>query len=170
MRNRPLALALAVLLLAGCASSRRYGDPGGIPVAFEVHVERAFFDNMSNHQWSTGVGAGAGFSNHGSTGLGLGLGLGFSTTSVYLIGGEGAGEAGVFRKQVSWGDNHFTVPLAPGRSLVLGVQAEGGRQGWESLGSVAIPSGPDPHVRIVLDAGGGKVITDPAKPPPTPAP
>lgn len=156
------AAALGAVLAAGCASERRFGDPGGTPVGFEVHVELAFFDSMANHQLHAGGGAGAGFSNLGSTGLEPGL----SSTTIHLIGEDGAGEAGVFRKQVSWGDNHFTVPLVPGRSLVLSIQAEGGWEGWESLGAVVIPSGREPHVQIVLNANGGKVsATDLAAPP-----
>jgi hypothetical protein len=152
-----MLLSLLVLSAAGCASTRRFGDADGTPVSFTVHVERAFFDTMSNHQGQPSVGAGAGFSHGGSSGLGLGLGFGFSATSVFLLGGDEIGQAHVFRKEVKWGDQTFTVPLLPGRSLFLGVQAEGGRQGWESVGHVTIPTGPDPQVRIVLNVDGSKV-------------
>ena len=75
-------LTLIVLAIIGCSAARRFGDTGGSPVEFSVHVERGFFDSMSNRQWQSGVGVGGGggFSSGRSTGIGLGLGIGFSAS------------------------------------------------------------------------------------------
>jgi hypothetical protein len=171
--NRPWAGTLAILAVAalatGCGSRRRFGDADGTPVLFQVKVERAFFDAMRNRSWSPSVGAGAGFSNRGYSGLGLGLGLGYSTTSVFLLGGDAVGQGNVFRKELRWGENSFSVPLRAGRTLALMVQAEGGRSGWEGLGSITVPSDAAPGVRIVMDADGGKVTPTAAVGSPAPA-
>jgi len=158
-----LGASLALVALVACATPRRFGDPEGLPITFTVTVERAFFENMHNHQWSPSVGAGVGLGSGGGSGAGLGVGLGFAGTSIYLIGGDAAGQADVFRKELKWGDNTFTVPLRPGRTMVLGVQAEGGRVGWESLGSVTVPAASDVRVTVVMDANGGRIDTVPAR-------
>ena len=75
-------------------------------------------------------------------------------TTVYLLGGENTSEAQIFRKEVKWGESTFTVPLTPGRTLHLTVQVQGGREGWEAIGSVVIPATANPTVTIGLsDAG-----------------
>ena len=155
-----LLIILAIIITA-CSSTRQFGDADGNPVEFSVRVERAFFDSMGGRSWQPSAGAGVGFSSGGRTGLGLGVGLGFTSTSIYLIAGDEPGQARLFRKQVRWGENTFTVPLRPGRRFIVGVQAEGGRQGWESLGSVIIPLDGTPQVRVVLDASGGMVTQVP---------
>jgi len=167
----PALFSVLLLLAAGCGSARRFGDPEGTPVTMSVRVEKPFFDNMSRHTWQPSAGAGIGFTPGGGRGLGLGLGLGFTTTSVYLIGGSAPGQADAFRKEIKWGENTFEVPLRPGRLLVVGVQAEGGRSGWESLGQVTIPASGHSRVRVVMDADGGKVMLaedTPAKTAPNP--
>jgi hypothetical protein len=166
---RPLAVlaAAAVLVLAGCGEPRRYGDADGTPTAFTVNLDRAFINGFENRQARPSVGAGVGFSSGGGSYSGVGVGLTFSTTQVYLLGGESVGQGEVFRQELKWGENHFSVPLTPGRTLHLTVMAEGGRRGWEGIGSLVVPQAAEPAATIVLGAEGGKVTTTPA---PAPAP
>ena len=92
-------------------------------------------------------------------------GVTFSSTQIYVLGGDAIGQADVFRQEVKWGDNTFTVPLTPGHVLQLTVQAEGGRRGWEALGSITVPMN-DPTVRIALTGDGAKIelMTTPIAP------
>ena len=160
---RTLGFALVALcLLAGCGEKRRYGDDGGTSVAFRVTLDRAFVSEMANRQGRVGVGVGAGVSSGGGSSIGTGVGLSFSSTTVYLVGGDGPGQGQVFRHELQWGENAFAVPLKPGRTLHLTIQVEGGRQGWEALGQVEIPSAPQPQVQALLNAGGPKLSVSPA--------
>ncbi len=162
-------LIATVVLLAGCGPTRRYGDDQGIPVAFAVQLDRAFVRAMENRQWRPSVGAGASYGSDGHSSHGVGVGLSFSSTQVYLLGGEGPAESQVFRQELGWGDNAFTVPLAPGRVLHLTVMARGGREGWEAIGSITVPKAIDPRVRITLDSRGGSIALMPLPEPPTEA-
>jgi hypothetical protein len=167
MRTSLTLLVCAILLLSACGEPRRFGDAGGVPVNVTVQVDRAFFSSMQNRQGRPSAGAGIGFGSGGATGVGVGLGLSFSSTQVYLLGGDNVGQGNVFRKEVGWGDNTFEVPLAAGRTLHLTVQAEGGRRGWEAIGTITVPA-QDPTVAIVLDANGAKVTVTPASAAATP--
>lgn len=165
MRRLLIPLLIATCVLPACGKKRRYGDEGGTPVTVRVALDRAFVSDMRNRQARLGLGVGAGFSSRGGTGIGTGLGLSFSATTVYLVGGDGPGQGQVFRQEIEWGENTFTVPLAPGRTLHLTVQVEGGRQGWEAIGSVEIPRAPQPTVEVVLGEAGPKLSTGPATAP-----
>jgi hypothetical protein len=165
---------LSVVLLSACGEPRRFGDNGGVPVNFSAQVERAFFNSMENRQGRPSAGAGIGFGSGGMTGVGVGIGLSFSSTQVYLLGGDAVGQGNVFQKELKWGENAFSVPLTAGRTLHLTVQAEGGRRGWEAIGTFNVPA-QDPKVAILLDSNGAKLTVTPAAPPapapaPTPAP
>ncbi len=163
-------LFVTLALLTACGEPRRFGDAGGVPVTFTATVERAYFSNWENRQARPSAGAGVGFGSGGSTGVGVGLGLSFSSTQIYLIGGDQVGQGNVFRQELKWGENTFTVPLTPGRTLHLTAQADGGRRGWEALGTVVIPAN-DPRVSIQMDSNGGKVTVTPgATAVPAPAP
>lgn len=167
---RPLAALafIAVLLLTACGEPRRFGDANGVPVTINLKVERAFFSSMENRQGRPSAGAGVGFGSGGHTGVGVGIGFSFSSTQVYLLGGDSVGQGNVFRKEVKWGDNTFNVPLAAERTLHLTVQAEGGRRGWEAIGTITVPA-QNPAVTILLDGNGAKVTVTPA-PAAAPAP
>lgn len=144
----------AVALLTACGEPRRFGDIGGTPTTVRVTLDRAFVSGMQNRQARVGVGVGGTVSSGGYSSVGTGIGLSFSSTTVYLVGGENAAEAQIFRKEVKWGESIFTVPLTPGRTLHLTVQVQGGREGWEAIGSVVIPATANPTVTIGLsDAG-----------------
>ena len=167
-----LALFILISLLfifSACGEPRRFGDVGGVPVTVTVHIERAFVSGMENRQARPSVGAGAGFSSGGMSSMGLGVGLSFSSTQVYIVGGDNVGQANIFRQEIKWGDNSFTVPLAASRTLHLSVQVEGGRRGWEALPPVIIPLS-EPAIAIVLDSNGAKLTVTPVVPTPAPAP
>ncbi|HYE06479.1 MAG TPA: hypothetical protein VEL07_13270 [Planctomycetota bacterium] len=161
-----ILIAVLGLVLIGCGQKRRYGDDGGVPTAFTVTLEKAFVSDMQNRQGRVGVGGGVGMGSRGSS-AGVGLGLSFSATVVYLLGGEQSGGAQIFRRELSWGENTFTVPLTPGRELALTVQVQGGREGWEGVGSVTIPEQPGAVVDVRLLSTGPSVSV---APPPASAP
>ena len=152
------------LLLSSCGEPRRYGDVGGIPVNITAEVDRAFFKNMENRQGRPSAGVGVGFSSGGATSSGVGVGLSFSSTQVYLVGGDAVGQSNVFRHELKWGNNTFTVPLNPGRVLHLTVVAEGGRRGWEAIGNITIPAD-SPAIQMALSADGARITA--ANQPPT---
>jgi hypothetical protein len=158
---RIYCLLLCILSLAACGKARRYGDAGGVPVAFHVTLDKAFVSGMQNRQGRVGVGVGGTVSSGGHSSIGTGIGLGFSATTVYLLGGDGAGQAQVFRKEITWGENAFTVPLAKGRTLYLTVQVQGGREGWEAIGSVVVPADEKPTVTIGLSDAGPRISAAP---------
>ncbi|MBA3846152.1 MAG: hypothetical protein H0X45_05850, partial [Planctomycetes bacterium] len=116
MMRISIAIAVLAMILIGCGQKRRYGDDGGVPTAFTVTLDKAFVSDMQNRQGRVGVGGGVGVGSGGSS-AGVGLGLSFSATVVYLLGGEQSGGAQIFRRELSWGETTFTVPLTPGREL-----------------------------------------------------
>jgi hypothetical protein len=167
-RSSSIFVVATALLLSACGEPRRFGDTGGVPVTITAQVERPFFSSMENRQGRPSAGAGVGFGSGGATGVGVGIGFSFSSTQIYLLGGDAVGQGNVFRQEVKWGANTFNVPLAAGRTLHLTVQAEGGRRGWESLGTVTVPA-QDPQIAIVLDTNGAKMTVTPTAPAPAPA-
>jgi hypothetical protein len=135
--------------LSSCGSPPRFGDEQGIPIQLQVQLERGVTKNMENRQGRPSAGAGVGFSSGGGTSTGVGVGLSFSSTTVYLVGGDNVGQGNVFRKELKWGDNSFSVPLAVGRTIHLSVVVEGGRRGWEVIGSTVI-SAEKPYLSVQL--------------------
>ena len=165
-----LGLALAACLGAGgCSETRREGDVDGVPVTFTVQAESAFFtwmtDRHASHTTALGVGVGG---MRSGVGVGVGMGVGYSGTEIYLLGSEQPNRSFLFRKRLSYGENTFTIPLKPGRTLVLTAQAEGGREGSEVVGEIVIPTTGTPAVQVMLTKDGAKVEVAP--PPVTAAP
>ncbi len=158
---RLLGLAVMPLALGGCVQQRHQGDAHGTPVAVQVHLERGFVRHMRNRQWSASASADATYAPPTAGAPAVGIGVVFTTTSVRIFGGAGPGQAQVFSHQLCWGENHFSVPLEPGRQLVLTVQAEGGHEGAESLGRISIPSRGRPQLSISLTAAGARVQVQP---------
>ena len=152
-----LALLGVCVFLISCGPKRAEGDPDGLPVTFTVHAESVFFSRMADRRTTVSSGVGMGIGPHLGSGVGVGLGVGFQSTEPYLLGGEHPGEAGSFRKALSWGDTTFTVPLRSGRKVVLTAQAQGGREGWETIGEFTVAAGAADEVQVILDANGGKV-------------
>lgn len=143
----------ASLLCIGCSGSRSEGDPDGIPVTFVIHTDQAFFSRMVDHRTTMSTGLGLGMGSGGMS-TGVGLGIGFRGTSAYLLGGAHPGEAGSFRRSLKWGETRFTIPLRSGRTVTLTAQAEGGRQGWETVGECIISAPAADEIDLVLDATG----------------
>jgi hypothetical protein len=153
-------------LLCSCGEPRRYGDVDGIPVTVSATVERAFFKHMENRQGRPSAGIGFGASSSGHTSSGVGVGLSFSTTQVYLVGGDAVGQSNIFSKEVRWGTNSFTVPLTPGRTLHLTAIVEGGRRGWEAIGTVTVPTSA-PTITISLTVDGVSIQLNHSQPLPS---
>src|SRR3954467_5340383 len=99
MRITLLVACSLALTLAGCGQTRRYGDSDGQPVAFTVHLDRAFVKGMHNRQWQPAGGAGVAVGSGGYSSTGVGVGFSFSSTHVYILGGDGPAEAQVFMKE-----------------------------------------------------------------------
>lgn len=163
---------VGALVAPACGEPRRFGDTDGQPVTMLVHLNRSFLSRMTNMQGRASVGAGAGFSPGGGAFMGSGLSFSFSTTEVDLLGGDVEFDAGVFDQQVHWGDTAFEVPLQPGRRLFLTLQANGGREGVESLGSILVPASGPARVEVTLSAAEAVIVISPppAAPPPPPSP
>jgi len=143
------AFAVA-LLVSGCGESRRNGDPGGEPVSFRIHLERRYVRHMQNQQWTPSGAVAVGSGSNGGPYVSSGLSMSFSATSVYIYGGDKIATADVFVRELKWGDNAFTVPLAPHRQLFLTVKATGGREGYQLVGTVTIPDSPQAAIRLAL--------------------
>jgi hypothetical protein len=145
-----MSVPIFLIALTSCGTPPRFGDEQGIPVQIQVELDRSVTKNMENRQARPSAGAGVGFSSGGATSTGVGVGLSFSSTTVYLVGGDNIGQGNVFRKELKWGANSFSVPLAAGRTIHLSVVVEGGRRGWEVVGSTVI-SGEKPYLSVVLN-------------------
>jgi hypothetical protein len=131
---------------------------------------------MQNMQGRASVGvAGGGYAPAGSAFMSSGVSLSFASTEVDLLGGEDELDGSVFEQQVHWGDTTFQVPLQPGRRLFLALQAHGGREGIEDLGSVVIPAADSARLELTLAGGEARIVVTPPPeaasdaPPPPPA-
>lgn len=152
---RRATMVLLTCALASCSSARIAGDPDGMPVVFQVDLDRAFLVTLDRSVARVGTGGGVCISSSGSSGIAAGLGSGFSPTTVYLLGGSQPGGEDLFRRALPWGRTRFTVPLQPGRMVALTVHCEGGRQGWTAIGSIRAPTGEGgPLIVITLGASG----------------
>lgn len=150
-----ILLICLTLLFCSCGAQRQMGDPDGVSVEFEVLLDRSFVSAMENRQGRVGVGVGSTVGSHGVH-HGVGLGLSFRSTSVYIYGGKAPGQAGIFRRKIKWGSNQFSIPIRPGRELVLTAVVSGGRSGWETVGTCEVqPQGN--AIRLVLDEKGGRI-------------
>ncbi len=141
-------LALAALVLSGCGEPRRHGDVDGQPVAFQVRLEPAFLATMVDHSARSGVMVGSG------PGGGIALGVAVADTEVYLLGDDRPRKERVFRQKLVWGNNDFAIPLKPGRTLSLTVEATGSRQGWDAIGTLTVPDPLGGKIGIRLDERG----------------
>lgn len=157
---RPSRLALLALCLCavGCGS-RRYGDPDGTPVTFDVQLDREFVRSMRNRQGRVRMGMEV---RGGSGGLRAGptLGIGFTSTKIHLLAGQHVGSSRLFQQELSWGANRFVVPINQGRTVVFTVEATGARSGWEGAGEVTI-AGDHPLIKLDLDGDGASIALSP---------
>ncbi|MBA3549044.1 MAG: hypothetical protein H0X45_04075 [Planctomycetes bacterium] len=186
MRSALIALSLPLIIaLAGCGQQRAQGDPDGVPVAFTVRVDPAFVADYHRGGASTYVGFHHHHHHHsryrsdpwhhgwhdpwdswyGGSGY-----VGSEPTTLVLLGGDGPTQAQVFRKRIAFGDNDFVIPIRAGRSVTLSFQADGGIEGWETLGTVSIGDQPGQVVAVAMTADGVTLTaTPPPSPPATPA-
>jgi hypothetical protein len=176
--------------LAGCGGPRQIaGDPGGVPVAFEVTLSRQFVRDLKNRgpggredvvvyqhygaEWY-GTPYYYGRDRRGrlypiydpfwSTGVYV---AGPAPTRVHLLAGDGPGQARTFRVELDYGTNSFDVPITPGRKVTLTVQAYGGLDGWEEVGSFTADNRPGQRVVLDLREHAPRItVSDPPPPPP----
>jgi hypothetical protein len=206
-----LLIAAAVLGLCGCGGPyhrQAAGDPGGVPLRLEVELSRTYVRDLRNrgpggretvvyhhgfHHDHWGY-YGPGY-RHRYPGIRYRYDPYWSTefystgpapTSVHLLGGDGPGQARLFRTELDYGTNLIDVPVRAGRQVTLTIQAYGGYEGWEEIGSFTAADRPGQRVSIdlkehpprmtVTDPDGTVVeaiprpATPPAPPPPPPAP
>ncbi|KAH0533739.1 hypothetical protein FGG08_007578 [Glutinoglossum americanum] len=157
MHPRLLLPACLLLLCAGCAEKRKEGDPDGIPVAFTVRTDRAFFSRMLDRSTTVSTGLGVGVGSGGMVGSGVGIGFGFHATVPWLLAGDHPAEASLFRRELDWGETTFSVPLRAGRKVVLTAQAQGGKEGWETVGEFTVAAQSADEVVLTLDAAGSRI-------------
>ncbi|NRA38706.1 MAG: hypothetical protein HRU15_11240 [Planctomycetes bacterium] len=155
-----LLFACAVLL-SSCGSERFQGDMDGMPIKFHVMLDRAFVDDMESRQGQLGSSVQHTVGSGGSS-TGVGFGLSFQSTNVKLYGGDGPGQANIFRQKLKWGLNEFEIPLRPGRKITLSVVVSGGRAGWESIGEHIIKE-IQPRIYLSLGARGPEFLDDKKK-------
>jgi hypothetical protein len=179
MPARP-ALGLAMLLgaavlLAGCGEPRVrvVGEAGGVPVQLTVEISRTFVRDLKNR--GPGGGETQVYVEHGFYGpweppywyhgrywttppdpywdpfWGGGMVMtGPAPTTAWLLAGDGPGEARLFRAELDWGRNEFTMLARPGHAITFTVQSYGGREGWEVVGTYAATDKPGQRVRLDL--------------------
>lgn len=162
MRVFPAILIVAVLFaLVGCGGPYHRtakGDTDGVPVRLEVEISREFVRDMNNRgpggrevvAYNTGFYTGwwGGYGYHGHSYCPPGhryaydpfwhsdvYWTGPAPTAVYLLGGDGPGQARLLRTELDYGTNVIDVAVRPGRAVTLTVQAYGGYEGWEAIGT-----------------------------------
>ncbi len=148
------------------------GDPGGVPLQIEVEISRDFVRDLRNLGpagrevvgYTTGFYRSSmfGYRSFGACPPGhyhpYGYGPMWSSdvywsgpapTTVYLLGGDGPGQGRLLRTELDYGVNVIHLAVTPGRQVTLTVQAYGGYEGWEEIGTftAATTSGQ----RVVVD-------------------
>lgn len=189
-------LLACAAVLTGCGEPREprqvAGDAGGVPVAFEVTLSRQFVRDLKNrgpsvrddtvvfHHYSAGwygspyyVRDSRGhlrpvyrdpYDPYWSTGV---WATGPSPTRVHLLAGDGPGQGRTFRVELDYDTNRFEVPITPGRKVTLTVQAYGGLDGWEDVGTFTADNRPGQRVMLDLTEHAPRIsVSDP--PPPAP--
>ena len=208
MRTALIPVALVVMFgFSGCggpAFRHAHGDPDGISTVIEVEISRQYVRDLRNH----GPGGreyvvyGSGFVGSAWGGYGhRGYPYGYcppsyhhsidpffsgdaswggpAPTSVYLLGGDGPGQARLLRTELEYGLTIIDVPIRPGRPVTLTVQAYGGYEGWETLGTFTAADKPGQRVvidakehapRMIVTNPDGTVLEVATQPAPTPTP
>lgn len=177
MRGATTALILAVTLaLVGCGGPYHRvakGDTDGVPVRLEVEISRDFVRDLANrgpggrevvaynHGFYTGWWGGYGHHGHAHCPPGYRYRYdpfwysnvywtGPAPTAVYLLGGDGPGQARLLRTELGYGLNLIDLPVRPGRTVTLTVQAYGGDEGWEAVGTFTAADKPGQVVKLDL--------------------
>ncbi len=173
-RALPAFLASLAILLTGCGGPYHRtakGDPGGVPVRLEVDISRNFVRDLPNHGpggrevvvYSSGFYSGwwGGWGHYGACPPGYRYHYdpfwysdvywtGPAPTAVYLLGGDGPGQARLLRTELDYGKNLIDLPITPGRRVTLTVQAYGGYEGWEEVGTFTVANQPGQVVQLDL--------------------
>lgn len=177
MRAAPaLLIVAATLAVVGCGGPYHRtakGDTDGVPVRLEVEISRDFVRDLNNRGpggrevvvynqgFYTGWWGGYGYHGHGYCPPGYRYAYdpfwysnvywtGPAPTAVYLLGGDGPGQARLLRTELDYGTNLIDVFMRPGRAVTLTVQAYGGHEGWEAVGTFTAADKPGQVVRLDL--------------------
>ena len=190
MRMGLLQIVLAVAL-AGCGGPRRLaGDADGVLVELTVTLNRQFVRDLKNRgpggpQFVVYERFGPTFYHpypygyrryppgyYGDPFWGGGVWVsGPAPTTVHLLAGDGPAEGRLFRTHLDYGENRLIVPVKSGRKVVLTVQAYGGLEGWEEVGTFTADNRSGQLVVIDLKEHPPRVgVQDPPAPPPPVAP
>jgi hypothetical protein len=179
MRTALIPVALAVMFgFSGCGGPtfrHAHGDPDGVSTVIEVELSRQYVRDLGNR----GPGGreyvvygpsfvGSAWGGYGYRGYPYGYcppyyhhpidpffssGASWSgpaPTSVFLLAGDGPGQARLLRTELEYGLTVIDLPIRPGRQVTLTVQAYGGYEGWETLGTFTAAD--KPGQRVVIDA------------------
>ena len=179
MRVAHISVALVVILgFCGCGGPtyrHAQGDPAGATTVIEVELSRQFVRDLRNRgpggresvAYSSGF-VGSAWGGYGRRNYPYGYcspyhhhsidpffssdasWSGPAPTTVYLLAGDGPGQARLLRTELEYGLTIIDLPIRPGRQVTLTIQAYGGYEGWETLGTftAADTSGQ----RVVIDA------------------
>lgn len=177
MRGAPAALiAVLTLILVGCGGPYHRtakGDSDGVPVRLEVEISREFVRDLPNHGpggreivvynqgFYSGWWGGYGYHGYGYCPPGYRYHYdpfwysdvywtGPAPTAVYLLGGDGPGQARLLRTELDYGVNLIDVSVRPGRTVTLTIQAYGGYEGWEAVGTFTAADKPGQVVKVDL--------------------
>ena len=176
-----VAVGFIVLLLTACGdrqpSARINGDADGVPVTVTAIFDREALPALAQ---------GAGFTrtvvierdawadpfwpqhhHHHHPWHGRGFAYEPVTTLTLLIG-DGPAEAQALRARLVPGTNTWSVPLRPGRPVVISLQTDGGREGWREIGRFT--AAPGLSVTVHLQGAQPRLETTPpaAHPPSAP--
>lgn len=169
-------LAAATLAVVGCGGPYHRtvkGDTDGVPVRLEVEISRDFVRDLANrgpggrevvaynHGFYTGWWGGYGHHGHAHCPPGYRYRYdpfwhsnvywtGPAPTAVYLLGGDGPGQARLLRTELDYGLNLIDLAVRPGRSVTLTIQAYGGDEGWEAVGTFTAADQPGQVVKVDL--------------------
>ncbi len=178
MPRLTIVIAIAIAS-AGCGDHRPLGEPGGVPVTVVVDLEPGYVQGMSRPS-ARGYAPVSGFLEpdpwcqpYGSASRYRYYGRAYPErpffrhdpfwdeprfTDLYLLGGDGPAEAGVFRQPIGSGHDEFTVTIRSGHVVTLSVQARGDRDGWEAVGHFTAADRPGQRVVVTLSGEGPRVV------------
>jgi hypothetical protein len=173
-----MAFAVGLALLAGCGEVRPRGEAGGIPVAFVVDTDWSYLDGFASLAAPSPLYVPAPYHAYRYHGPVRHRPYGYAgagpywydpdpfyaqqpTTAVYLLGGDGPAEAGVFRMPLDRRHEEFTVPIRAGHVVTLTVQARGAREGWEAVGHFTAADHPGQRVHLSLLREGPRMEVTP---------
>ena len=198
-----MSLLILALVLAGCGGPyvrQAKGDPDGVAMQIEVQISHDYVRDLRNRgpggreyvAYSSGFYGGwwGGYRGYGACPPGYRYPYdpfwtsdvywaGPAPTTVYLLGGDGPGQARLMRTELDYGTNLIDLTVRPGRQVTLTLQAYGGYEGWEEIGRFTAADRPGQRVVIDLKEHApqlrifnpdGTMIDVPPKVPPAVAP